>query len=68
MNMKKIYKDYLVATDLDGTLLNKDKRVSIHSLDYINKLMKKGLNFTIATSRPFSCPMKWTPPSACAKA
>ena len=42
--MKKIYKDYLVATDLDGTLLNKDKRVFIHSLDYINKLMKKGLN------------------------
>ena len=31
MNMKKIYKDYLLATDLDGTLLNKDKRVSIHS-------------------------------------
>ena len=57
--MKKIYKDYLVATDLDGTLLNNDKRVSIHSLEYINKLMKKGLNFTIATSRPSSATSKY---------
>lgn len=57
--MKKIYRDYLVATDLDGTLLNSNKMVSIHSLDYINKLMKKGLNFTIATSRPFSATSKY---------
>ncbi|MDA3838971.1 MAG: HAD family hydrolase [Candidatus Delongbacteria bacterium] len=41
----------LYITDLDGTLLNSKPRVSEYSLNKINSLIEKGMNFTIATAR-----------------
>lgn len=58
--MKKEYKNYLVATDLDGTLLNSSKKVDIKTLEYLRKLIKKGLNFTFATSRPYQAAKRFS--------
>ena len=41
----------LYVTDLDGTLLNRQDRVSPFSVRVINELMEKGLLFTYATAR-----------------
>lgn len=45
--MKKI----LYVTDLDGTLLNKKDRVSPQSIEIINSLVERGMEFTYATAR-----------------
>ena len=45
-SMKTLY-----ITDLDGTLLNESVEVSKESLDIINRLIKKGMEFSIATAR-----------------
>lgn len=42
----------LVAIDLDGTLLNSDKKVSRKNIETIRKLRDKGIYITIATGRP----------------
>ncbi len=44
----------LYVTDLDGTLLNTQDRISEYSLSVINSLVKKGLTFTYATARSLS--------------
>ena len=44
--MKELY-----VTDLDGTLLNRQDRVSSFSVRVINELVDKGLLFTYATAR-----------------
>lgn len=41
----------LFVTDLDGTLLNSDKKVSKYSINVLNSLIDKGINFTVATAR-----------------
>lgn len=41
----------LYITDLDGTLLNSDGKISEFSEKTINSLIKKGMNFTFATAR-----------------
>lgn len=41
----------LYISDLDGTLLNKDATLSTYTIDTINDLIKKGLNFSVATAR-----------------
>ena len=41
----------LYVTDLDGTLLNSQSRLSQYSLDIINKLVAQGMLFTYATAR-----------------
>ncbi len=41
----------LYVTDLDGTLLNRQDRVSPFSVRVINELVEKGLLFTYATAR-----------------
>lgn len=41
----------LFVSDLDGTLLNSKAQLSEYSLEVINRLIDKGLNFTIATAR-----------------
>ena len=46
--------DTLYVSDLDGTLLNRDSRISEDSKDIIRKLMSKGMKFTIATARSWS--------------
>lgn len=39
------------VSDLDGTLLNKNKEISDYSKRELNKLIEKGINFTVATAR-----------------
>ena len=41
----------LYVTDLDGTLLNTQDKISVYSLKVINDLVEKGLLFTYATAR-----------------
>ncbi len=47
IRMEKI----LYVTDLDGTLLNKNDRVSERSVEIINRLVNRGMQFTYATAR-----------------
>lgn len=41
----------LYISDLDGTLLNEKAELSPYTVQTINTLIKKGMNFTIATAR-----------------
>lgn len=41
----------LYVTDLDGTLLNTNHRISPYSIDVINTLVERGMLFTYATAR-----------------
>ena len=41
----------LFVTDLDGTLINKDRKVTQKSVEIINNLISLGMNFTVATAR-----------------
>lgn len=41
----------LFVTDLDGTLINSKRKVPKKSLEILNKLIEKGVNFTVATAR-----------------
>lgn len=44
----------LYLTDLDGTLLNKDSRLSEFSRETINRLIQQGMLFSYATARSLS--------------
>ncbi|AHL70939.1 Cof-type HAD-IIB family hydrolase [Bacillus altitudinis MN12] len=46
-------KPYLIALDLDGTLLKDDKTISAHTLDVIQKVKDSGHHVCISTGRPF---------------
>lgn len=48
----------LYISDLDGTLLNSNGRPSKFTIDTINSLTEKGLNFTFATARSISSAAK----------
>ena len=52
MESKKKYK--IVASDLDGTLLDKDQRVSCENLVAIEKMRSLGVEFVPATGRSLS--------------
>lgn len=41
----------LYVSDLDGTLLTKEERVSDYSREHLNALLDSGINFTYATAR-----------------
>lgn len=41
----------LFVTDLDGTLINSNRKVPKKSTEIINSLIEKGMNFTVATAR-----------------
>lgn len=41
----------LIVTDMDGTLLNSEKKVGQKNLDYILKAQEKGLKFVLASGR-----------------
>ena len=41
----------LYVTDLDGTLLNRESKVSEYSVEVINRLVEEGMHFTYATAR-----------------
>ncbi|MCU6713243.1 HAD family hydrolase, partial [Paenibacillus sp. J5C_2022] len=41
----------LFVTDLDGTLLNDKQEIDVETIEILNQLIEKGLNFSIATAR-----------------
>lgn len=41
----------LFVSDLDGTLLNDKQEIDNESIEIINQLINKGMNFTVATAR-----------------
>ncbi|MDP4145488.1 MAG: HAD family hydrolase [Bacillota bacterium] len=41
----------LYVSDLDGTLLNSNQKISEETINILNNLIDKGLNFSIATAR-----------------
>ena len=41
----------LFVTDLEGTLINNKREVTVYSKEVINKLIDEGVNFTVATAR-----------------
>jgi hypothetical protein len=43
----------LVAVDMDGTLLNDDHKVSDKNREAINKFANQGVNFILASGRPY---------------
>jgi 5-amino-6-(5-phospho-D-ribitylamino)uracil phosphatase len=47
-------KKTLIVTDLDGTLLDKNERVSDYSIGVINKLIDDGIAISYATARGYS--------------
>ena len=44
----------LIATDLDGTLLNDDTKITDYNKNILKKLMERGIDVVIATGRPIS--------------
>ena len=47
----KGYNNVLFVTDLDGTLLNKDKKIPEDTVEIINRQIENGMKFTVATAR-----------------
>ena len=43
----------LVISDLDGTLLNQDAKLSRYAISALNAMIISGMNFTIATARTY---------------
>lgn len=50
----------MVISDLDGTLLNSDVRLSEFTVNAINFLIRRGVNFTYATARSLNSAKKVT--------
>ena len=50
----------MVISDLDGTLLNTDVRLSEFTTNALNSLIRRGLNFTYATARSLNSAMRLT--------
>ena len=44
---------YLIALDLDGTLLNYEKEIGVHTKSILQKCRERGHQVMIATGRPF---------------
>lgn len=44
---------YLIALDLDNTLLNSESKLSKKSIEVVNKLKEKGHKIVLATGRPY---------------
>lgn len=51
MTENKNYSSWLVASDIDGTLNNKKRKLPKRNLDAITDFVNKGGNFTLASSR-----------------
>lgn len=48
----------LYVSDLDGTLLNTNTKLSDETIEIINELVENGVKFTYATARSFSSASK----------
>lgn len=49
----------LVVTDLDSTLLRADKTASGYTLDVLQRVREKGVDFAVATARPIRAVKSW---------
>jgi len=49
--MENIFEGYLLVSDMDGTLLNSEKRISNENLNAIDYFVSEGGKFTVATGR-----------------
>lgn len=49
--MKNKFGGYVIFSDLDGTLLNNNKKISKENIDAINYFIKNGGMFSVATGR-----------------
>lgn len=52
-------KPYLIAFDMDGTLLNEKKTISFKTKRYLKKLSKQGHKIVLASGRPSRAMMKY---------
>ena len=52
MTMKKTNNPYIIAFDMDGTLLNSKKEITFKTRHYLRKLIKQGHHIVIASGRP----------------
>ena len=50
---------YLIAIDMDGTLLKSDKTISAHTIETIKDLQRQGHIIVIASGRPFRAIKKY---------
>lgn len=50
--MKKTLNPYIIALDMDGTLLNSKKKISFKTANYLRKLSRQGHKIIIASGRP----------------
>lgn len=50
--MKKTSSPYIIALDMDGTLLNSKKKISFKTACYLRKLTRQGHKVVIASGRP----------------
>lgn len=50
--MKKDFEPYLIAFDMDGTLLDDKKNIGSKTLRYLKKLIKQGHKIVISSGRP----------------
>lgn len=50
----------MVVSDLDGTLLNSDSRLSEFTVNAVNSLVSRGINFSYATARSLNSAMLLT--------
>lgn len=53
-------KTTLYVSDLDGTLINSSYMISHYSIDTLNDLIARGLNFTYATARSYHSSCRFT--------
>ena len=45
---------YLVAVDMDGTLLHNDKSISDYTINVLRKIVEKGILLVPASGRPLN--------------
>lgn len=50
--MKQTNKPYIIAFDMDGTLLNDKKKICFRTLHYLRKLSRQGHKIVLASGRP----------------
>ncbi len=58
-NTKARYEDCLLITDLDGTLLNREKEISMENQKAIRAFLKEGGRFSVATGRSPASAGRW---------
>ena len=54
-----IYSNIILVSDLDDTLLNKNKEISESDINSINKFIENGGNFAVATGRVYESAMPY---------